>query len=349
MSTKNIPIAIIGSTGYTGLELVRLLTQHPRVTIKALTSRQYAGKKFSDVYPALFGQCDLVCEKLNVARIAKQVRAVFICLPHHDSMPVAASFRSKGVRVIDLSADFRIKDHATYEKWYGKHTQKKLLKEAVYGLPELYRAEIEKAKLVASPGCYPTSILLALAPLIKAKLIKLEGIVADSKSGTSGAGRAALVGNLFCEVNDSLKAYKVAAHRHTPEIEQELSVLAGRFVKILFTPHLVPMDRGIFSTIYCQPKRKTSTKDLLWAMDYFYKKEKFVKVLPAGHLPSTKNVRGTNNCHLSAVLDSRTQRIIVLSAIDNLTKGASGQAVQAFNLMFGLQETMGLEGVGVVP
>ena len=347
--TQRIPIAIIGATGYTGIELVRLMVQHPNAEIVAVTSRQQAGEKISTLFPFLTGLCDLAYEDLNVEQLAKRVRAVFLCLPHHESMEIAAGFRKKGTTVLDLSADFRLKEAAMYEKWYGPHTQKELLREAVYGLPEFYREEIKKAKLIAVPGCYPTSIQLGLAPLLKNKLIETKGIICDSKSGVSGAGRTARIDTLFCEVHENFKAYNVGCHRHTPEIEQELSLLAGDKVTVIFAPHLLPVDRGILSTIYCEPKSKTSTDDLIKLFRSFYKNEPFVKILPEGTLPETKNVRGTNFCHISPLFDERTGKIVVIATIDNLTKGASGQAVQCFNLIHGFPESAGLESIGLYP
>lgn len=347
--SKKIPIAIVGATGYTGVELVRLLLNHPRIEIRALTSRQNAGVLYSKIYPSFSGKCNLVCEPLNISKIAKRVKAVFLCLPHHQAMDTAKRFRNQGIKVLDLSADFRITDPQVYEEWYGKHSQKKLLKEAVYGLPELHRKKITGAKLVAVPGCYPTSNILGLAPLFANKMISLESIICDSKSGVSGAGAALKQESQFCEVNDNFKAYKVGVHRHAPEIEQESSLISGEKISVMFTPHLVPMDRGILSTIYCQPIRRWSTDQLLDIFRKFYRKDRFVKVLPKGSLASTKPVRGTNYCHLSPLYDKRTETIVVLSAIDNLTKGASGQAIQCFNLMYGMPETTGLLQTGFIP
>lgn len=344
-----IPIAVIGATGYTGVELVRLLLSHPNAEIAAVTSRQQAGRKIADLFPFLTGLCDLAYEDLNIELMAKRVKAVFLCLPHHESMEIAAGFLKKGTAVLDLSADFRLKNAAVYEKWYGLHTQKNLLKEAVYGFPEFHREEIRKAKLIAVPGCYPTSVQLGLAPLLKKKMIETKGIICDSKSGVSGAGRTAKIGNLFCEVHENFKAYNIGRHRHTPEMEQELSLLAGEKVTVLFAPHLLPIDRGILSTIYCKPKSKTSTGELNKLYQAFYKNEPFVKVLPDGVLPAVKDVRGTNFCHLSPIFDDRTGQAALLSAIDNLTKGASGQAVQCFNLIHGFPEETGLTNPGFVP
>lgn len=346
---QKIPVAVIGATGYTGLELMRILVTHPHVEIASLTARQYEGQKFSDVYPAFTGWGNWVCEKLDVASIAKKVSCAFLCLPHHESMEVARQFRDQNVLVIDLSADFRLTDVATYEKWYGPHTQQALLKEAVYGLPELHADRIKGAKLIASPGCYVTSVILGLAPLLKNKLIELKGIVSDSKSGTSGAGRAAKVDKLFCEVNESFSPYGTGQHRHTPEMEQELSLLAGGEVQILFSPHLLPIDRGILSSIYAQPTRHVTTDALHQAFLEFYAEAPFVKVLLPKQFPSLKNVRGTNDCHLSPMVDERTGRVVVFSAIDNLTKGASGQAVQSFNLTQGFPEDTGLKKIALIP
>jgi N-acetyl-gamma-glutamyl-phosphate reductase len=263
---------------------------------------------------------------------------------------VVPTFLKLGKRVIDLSADYRLADPAVYGAWYEPHLNPALLKKAVYGLPEIRRAKVRGAKLVANPGCYPTSIILGLAPLLKKGLIVLDSIIADSASGVSGAGRSAKVDSLYCEVNDGFKAYGVGgAHRHTPEIEQELSLLAGKALIITFTPHLAPMDRGILSTMYATPNKAATTEKLVKLYREFYAGEPFVRVLPPGKLPSTSFVRGSNFCDIAPLVDSRTGRIIVVSAIDNLVKGAAGQAVQNMNLVCGLPETMGLEGLAIFP
>lgn len=346
---SKIPIAVIGATGYTGQELVRLLVNHPRVSIVALTSRHNKGERYDLLFPSFQGFLSSKVEALNVPEISRKVKLVFLCLPHHEAMDVAKQFRSRGVRVIDLSADFRLKNSACYEQWYGKHSQKKLLSEAVYGLPELHQKEIAGAKLLAAPGCYATANILALAPLVAGKMILVKGIICDSKSGASGAGRSLKIDILYGEVNESIKPYKIGVHRHTPEIEQELSLLAKEPVQILFSPHLVPMDRGILSTVYCTPVKRWSVPQLIGIFKKFYGNSRFIKILPYGVYPQTKNVRGTNNCHIGIFFCERTEKIVVMTALDNLTKGASGQAVQCFNLMFGIAETTGLECPGFIP
>lgn len=346
---SKIPVAIVGATGYTGVELVRLLVDHPGVSLAALTSRENEGKPYASLFPAFAGRKNLVLSKLEVPSLARKIQVAFLCLPHHESMTVAADLRSRGIRVIDLSADFRLKDAALYEKWYGRHTEKNLLTDAVYGLPELHRDEIRSAKLVAAPGCYPTSILLALAPFLKERLIDPGDIICDSKSGTSGAGRTPKTESLFCEVHENFRPYNIDSHRHVAEINQELSLVAGEEVSVLFSPHLLPIDRGILSTIYVKPIKKLKTADLLKIFAGFYRKEPFVQILSDGTWPATKNVRGTNLCQITVKVVSEGKRIVIVSAIDNLTKGASGQAVQCFNLMVDLPETTALELSPLIP
>ncbi len=344
-----IKVGVMGATGYTGVEMVRVLLGHPKIEITFVTSEKNAGASFSAVFPAFQGIFDQTLISSEQASLHSSASVVFLCLPHHSSMKAAAEWRQKAVKVIDLSADFRLKSAQEYEEWYGKHEFPELLSQAVYGLPELYREKIKNADLVANPGCYPTSAALALAPLIQKKLVHLESIIVDSKSGVSGAGRSAEVANLFSEVNEGFKAYKVASHRHTPEIEQTLSDLAGEKVRITFTPHLVPMDRGIFTTVYATPTQKIKTSELTQAFQEFYQGEKFIRIESMGRYPNTREVRATNFCDLACVVDERAGRIIVLSVIDNLTKGAAGQALQNFNLMMGLEETMGLKLLPHVP
>ena len=343
-------VAIVGASGYTGLELIRILHCHPEVAVTCLTSEQSAGKKISDVFPSLRGRCDLLLENLEPVRVADKADLIFTALPHKAAMEVVPTFLKLGKKVIDLSADYRLSDPAVYGEWYEPHLNPANLKKAVYGLPEIRRAKIKGAKLVANPGCYPTSIILGLAPLLKKGLIHPHSIIADSASGVTGAGRGAKVDSLFCEVNEGYRAYGVGGvHRHTPEIEQELALLAGEPLKITFTPHLVPMDRGILSTVYAAPLKELTTAHLVRLFEEFYDGEPFVRVLPQGCLPSTAFVRGSNFCDIAPLVDTRTGRIIIVSAIDNLVKGASGQAVQNMNLLCGFPETTGLDGLALFP
>lgn len=339
---SKISVAVIGATGYTGQELVRLLSKHPKVEIKYLTSRQNIGQNYSKIFPEFLGQVDIPFSKLNINQIAKDCQTVFLCLPHHEAMNTAAKFLNTGVQVIDLSADFRLKDSKVYEKWYGKHTQKKFINEAIYGLPELYASKLKKAKLIACPGCYPTSAILGLAPIAKQKIVQPDSIIIDSKSGVSGAGRSANIDLLYSELNENFKAYKIGAHRHRPEIEQEISLLTQETIEITFTPHLVPMHRGILSTIYVKLNSKKSEKEIYTIYKKFYEKKNFVQVLGLGSFPSTKNVTKRNQCQIGIHYNEKNQQLIIISAIDNLTKGASGQAVQCFNISQGLKETSGL-------
>ena len=340
MTTK-INIVILGASGYTGAELIRILLNHPNAAIKALTGDSQAGKPIGEVYPHLArkGLPDLVTlDKVDF----KGIDVVFCCLPHGTTQPVIAGL-PKGIKVVDLSADFRLFDVATYAKWYGHaHQAEQLQKEAVYGLTELVRDKVKSARLVANPGCYPTSALLPLVPLLEAKMIDAKSIIIDSKSGVTGAGRSVKQANLYCEVNDGMSAYGVANHRHAPEIEQSLSWAAGSDVMVAFTPHLIPMSRGMLSTIYVQLAPDKSADDLRAILEKKYSAEPFVHVLPKGVTPSTHQVRGTNDCLMSVFADRIEGRAIIVSVIDNLVKGASGQAVQNMNLMFGLPETAGL-------
>jgi N-acetyl-gamma-glutamyl-phosphate reductase len=345
-----LKVAIVGASGYTGVELLRILHCHPEAAVTCVTSERSAGKRISDIYPGLKGRCDLLLENLEPVRVAGKADFIFTALPHKAAMEVAPTFLSMGKRVVDLSADYRLQDPKEYEKWYEPHLSPVLLKKAVYGLPELKRVRIAGADLVANPGCYPTTVILGLAPLLKNKLIDPAAIIADSKSGVSGAGRSAKVDSLYCEVNEGFKAYGVGgSHRHIPEIEQELALLAGKKLTITFTPHLAPMDRGILSTIYSVPVKSVTASELLKVYNDFYKGEPFVRVLPEGSFPSTAFVRGSNFCDIGVTVDSRSGRVIVVCAIDNLVKGASGQAVQNMNIMCGFPETMGLEGLPLFP
>jgi N-acetyl-gamma-glutamyl-phosphate reductase len=344
-----IKAGIYGASGYTGQELLRLLISHPEVEVVALTSRKYKGTPVSDVYPPFRGLTDLAYIDASPERVAGLCDVAFLAVPHGEAMSAAPSFLEAGTKVVDLSADFRLRDLATYEKWYIHHSAPHLLNEAVYGLPELYRDDIKKADLVANPGCYPTSVILGLAPLLKGGYIDLSSIIADSKSGTSGAGRDLQMGSLFCEVNEGFKAYKVGVHRHAPEMEQELSVLSKEEVKILFTPHLLPLNRGILSTIYADMKGTCDAAQMNGVYEEFYGDERFVRVYKAGSLPNISSVRGSNYCDIGITIDERTGRIVIVSAIDNLMKGAAGQAVQNMNLMYGFPEDAGLDLVSLFP
>lgn len=342
-------VAVVGASGYTGLELLRILIGHPEVEICAVTSRQHEGLPINQVFPSLQDFCNLICEPLNVGAIAKRVDLVFIALPHKSAMEVVPGFLQAGCKVIDLSADYRLKNQAIYEQWYQEHSSPELFAEAVYGLPELYRKHLKSARLVANPGCYPTSVIMGLAPLLKEKLINTKSLIVDSKSGTSGAGRGVKQGSLFCEVNEGFKAYGIASHRHTPEIEQELSILSGCSIELNFTPHLLPLNRGILSTCYADLLEEKSTDDLLEIYRKFYVDEQFVRVMPGNDLPNIAFVRGTNFCDIGLVSDLRTGRVIVVSVIDNLVKGAAGQAVQNMNVMYGFNESLGLAIVPTFP
>ncbi|WP_298433134.1 N-acetyl-gamma-glutamyl-phosphate reductase [Geobacter sp.] len=345
-----LKVAVVGASGYTGVELLRLLHSHPEVAVTCITSEQSAGKAVADVFPTLRNRYGQTLENLEPVRVADKADLIFTALPHKAAMEVVPTFLRLGKRVVDLSADYRFHDAAVYEEWYEPHMNPELLSEAVYGLPEVRREKIVGARLVGNPGCYPTSVILALQPLLRNGLIDPATIIADSKSGVSGAGRGAKVDNLYCEVNEGFKAYGVGGlHRHTPEIEQELSLLVGAKVTISFTPHLVPMDRGILSTVYARLTAAKSGAELAALFADYYGGEQFVRVLPSGSYPSTAHVRGANFCDLGVTVDERTGRVIVVSAIDNLVKGAAGQAVQNMNIMCGFPEGLGLEGLPLFP
>lgn len=329
---------------------MRLLRGHPLVEVVKLTAERHAGQPLEAVFPFLRGQYDLALEKLDAASLAEECHLVFCALPHTTSMVVVPPLLEAGCLVVDLSADYRFRDPSVYEAWYGvAHTSPELTRQAVYGLPELHREKVRGSRLVANPGCYPTSVILAAAPLVASGLIEAGSIIADSKSGTSGAGRKAELALSFSELNEDFRAYSVASHRHTPEMEQELSAVAGFELKCTFTPHLVPMTRGILSTVYAQPAAGASAESLQEALEEAYAAERFVRVLPAGELPSTGRLRGTNMCELAVRLDERAGRVIVLSAIDNLGKGASGLAIQNANIMLDVEESAGLTGPGIFP
>jgi N-acetyl-gamma-glutamyl-phosphate reductase len=344
-----IKVGIYGASGYTGQELLRLLIVHPEVEIAAVTSRKYKGTDVSDVYPVFRDLTDLTYIDASPEMVAEACDAVFLALPHGEAMEVVPAFLEAGKRVVDLSADFRLRDGATYEKWYIKHSSPHLIEQAVYGLPELYRDDIKGADLVANPGCYPTSVILGLAPILKGGYIDTSSIIVDSKSGVSGAGRELQLGSLFCEVNEGFKAYKIGVHRHAPEMEQELSVLAKGEVKILFAPHLLPVNRGILSTIYATITGSYDAAHMTGVYEDFYRDEKFVRVCKVGSMPNVSSVRGSNYCDIGITVDEWTGRIVVVSAIDNLIKGAAGQAIQNMNLMYGFPEDAGLNMVSLFP
>ena len=344
-----VKVAVVGASGYTGVELIRLLAGHPQVELVCVTSRQHAGEEIAAVFPSLRERILLHCEGNDTAAVAAAADIVFTALPHQAAMGVVPDFLRAGRLVIDLSADYRLKEATVYEAWYQPHKNPELLEEAVYGLPELYRDRIRGARLIANPGCYPTSVALALAPLLRGGLIDPATIVIDSKSGTSGAGRSAKQGSLFCEVNEGFQAYGIGSHRHTPEIEQTLSDVAGRSVMVNFTPHLLPINRGILSTCYAQLTERRTTAWLLERFQEAYAAEPFVRVQPQGSLPNVAFVRGSNFCDVGVVADERTGRVIVVSVIDNLVKGAAGQAVQNMNLLLGFEETAGLGGLPLFP
>jgi N-acetyl-gamma-glutamyl-phosphate reductase len=346
---KKIRAGIIGASGYTGQELVRLLLQHPDAQIAAVTSQNYAGKSFADVFPAFTGQIDLKFESSDGLKdIVTRCDVLFFALPHMVAGEMITDELLEKVKVIDLSADFRLKEPSQYDTWYHMvHPRPKLLSKAVYGLPEWRREEIVGARLVANPGCYATCSILSLLPLAEAKLLQ-EPIIIDAKSGVSGAGRAADIAIAYSECNESIKAYKVAEHRHIPEIEQELSAVASVPLKLTFTPHLVPMSRGILATVYCRLDPNLSVKGLYDIYDAKYGKEPFVRTLRSA-MPETRWVKGSNFCQIGMTTDKRTGQTIIVGVIDNLIKGASGQAVQNLNLMFGLPETAGLAQLAALP
>ncbi|OHE22449.1 MAG: N-acetyl-gamma-glutamyl-phosphate reductase [Syntrophus sp. GWC2_56_31] len=344
-----IKVGIYGGSGYTGEELLRLLVCHPGVKVVSVTSRRFAGVPVAEVYPVFSGLTDLVYTDSSPESVADLTDIVFMALPHGVSMEFVPLFFRAGRKVIDLSADFRIRTVATYEAWYGRHKFPEVLEAAVYGLPELYRESIRNTRLVANPGCYPTSIILGLAPVLRSGWIDTDSVIADSKSGVSGAGRDPQIASLYCEVAGGFKAYKVGGHRHTPEIEQELSVLAKREMKISFTPHLLPVKRGILSTIYANLIKDVTAEEATALYQTFYREESFVRICRSGQFPNLSSVVGSNFCDIGVTVDKRTGRVIIVSAIDNLIKGASGQAIQNMNVMCGLKEETGLPAVALFP
>ena len=345
-----IKAGIIGSTGYAGGELVRILTGHKEAEIKWYGSRSYIDQNYADVYRNLFQIVDAKCMDDNMDALADQVDVIFTATPQGLCASLINEEILSKTKVIDLSADFRIKDVSVYEEWYKiEHKSPQFIEEAVYGLCEINREDVKHARLVANPGCYPTCSTLSVYPLAKEGLIDMSTVIIDAKSGTSGAGRGAKVDNLYCEVNENIKAYGVAVHRHTPEIEEQLGYAAGENVLLNFTPHLVPMNRGILVTAYAALKKTVTYEEVKAIYDKYYQKEKFVRVLEKDVCPQTKWVEGSNYVDVNFKIDERTNRIIMMGAMDNLVKGAAGQAVQNMNLMFGLPETTGLELVPMFP
>ena len=345
-----IKVGIIGSTGYAGAELVRILTGHKEAEIVWYGSRSYVDKQYADVYRNMFQIVDAACMDDNMDELSRQVDVIFTATPQGLCASLVNEDILSKTKIIDLSADFRIKDVSVYENWYGiEHKSPEFINEAVYGLCEINRDKVKGARLVANPGCYTTCSILTAYPLAKEGIIDMSTLIVDAKSGTSGAGRGAKVPNLFCEVNENMKAYGVASHRHTPEIEEQLGYASGENVTISFTPHLVPMNRGILATEYATLKKDVTGEEVKAIYDKYYADEKFVRVLGEGVCPETKWVEGSNYVDIGFKLDPRTNRIVMMGAIDNLVKGAAGQAVQNMNLLFGLPESEGLELVPMFP
>ncbi len=349
-STNRVRVGILGATGYSGIEAVRLLAAHPFVELSVLTSEHYAGREVADVYRHLAGVDLPPLEELRTDLIQGRAEVVFSCLPEKVATAMIAELVQSGIKVIDFSEDFRLKDAATYRSVFGvDHPAPALLKQSIYGLSEFNRHAIREANLVANPGCFPTGALLALLPIIKRDLIEPSSIVIDAKSGTTGARRAASIEQLFAEVNENARAYKVGNHRHVPEMEQEIGNLLGREIAILFVPHLLPISRGILTSIFMRPRTGTTEQDVRSAFEASFAKSRFIRLLKSGELPELKNVRATNFCEIAVHLDRRSGTLVVLTAIDNLGKGAAGQAVQNMNLMLGYDEAAGLLGAAPVP
>ena len=338
-----IRAVVVGATGYAGAELIRLLARHPDVSITMATSRQYAGQALADIYPAFSHLVDVAISEFSADEVAKNADVVFTALPHQLPMTIVPDLVDRGCRVIDLSADFRFSDPLVYETVYQKHTAPAYCADSVYGLCEIYAEQIKTARLIGNPGCYPTSVLLPLIPLVRAGIVNSKTLVADSKSGVSGAGRSLSLGTHICEVSESFKAYKVNNHRHAPEMECVLSAEGGTAARLVFVPHLVPMIRGMLSTVYADLIKDVSARDILDILGDSYQHRKFVRLCPADRFPETRYVRGSNFCDIGVAVDKRSKRLILVSAIDNLVKGASGQAVQNMNIMFNIDESRGLD------
>jgi len=343
-----IRVGVLGATGYAGIETVRILLRHRGVELTRVVSHTTVGTPISELYPNLKGICNLNFTGLDIDDIAENCDLVFTALPHGASKEVIPSLYNKGLKVIDLSGDFRYDDPKVYEKWYGApHSDPELLEKAVYGLCELHRDKIKEARLIGNPGCYTTCSITALYPVVEAGIADNKSIIIDAKSGVTGAGRSASLPNLFCECTETMKAYKVATHRHTSEIEQELSHAAGEEIMVSFTPHLAPMKRGILATCYINLKEKKTTEELVELYKNFYKDDEFVIVYDAGTLPEVKHIAGSNRVGIGMVVDERLNRAVIVSCVDNLIKGAAGQAVQNMNIMYGLPENTGLSDIAM--
>lgn len=339
-----LKVGIVGGTGYTGQELVRMLYSHPEVKIEGILTRSYAEEKFADIYSNLKGFTDIICEEFEDRSIINRSDVIITALPHSLSAPIVMEAYHKGKKVVDLGADFRFSNVEVYKSWYKvKHPCPELLKEAVYAIPEINRDEIKNAIIVGNPGCYPTCSILSIAPLLTEDFIDEHSIIIDAKTGVSGAGRSLKLGSHFCECNESIKAYGVAGHRHLPEIEEQLTKISGKNVTASFTPHLVPMNRGILTTIYASLKKDVSLEELYQVYREFYRNEYFVRIMEKDKMPETRQVRNSNFCDIGIAVDEHAGKVIVCGVIDNLVKGASGQAIQNMNIICGLPEIMGLD------
>ncbi len=345
---KKKKVAVLGASGYTGSDLLRFLFIHPKVEVTYATAEKHAGKKVSEILPHLRGISNLELQPLDAKSVPDEVEVVFAALPHGTSAKIVQELVERGKKVVDLGADFRL-SYKVYKQWYGEHHCPELISEAVYGITELYKSRIAKTRLVANPGCYPESAILGLTPVLKNKLIYENSIIIDSKSGVSGAGRSPELGLHFCEVNEGVKAYKIGEHRHAPEIEEVLSNYSGLDVRVSFTPHLIPMDRGILSTIYVRLKDEITTRELLDLYVDFYKDKRFIRITPEKIYPSTSDVRGSNFCDIGMRANPKNKTAVIISVLDNLVKGASGQAIQNMNVMMGFEESLGIDMPPVFP
>ena len=340
-----IKVGIVGATGYTGAELIKLIYNHPYAELSVITSKTFEGQPISNIFPLFNNIINIKCQKLDVDVISEQADVVFLCLPHKVSMEYVPKFYKNGIKVIDLSADYRFKNVKTYESAYQKHNSKELLEKSVYGLSEIYRDEIQNADIIGNPGCYPTSFLLPMIPLVKEKVIDTNLIISDSKSGVSGAGRAPSLATHYCETNESFKPYKVSKHRHTPEMEEKLTENSDKKINITFVPHLLPITRGMLTTIYTNIIGKVTRTNIEEIFHHYYKNKFFIRVLQKENFPDILSVKNTNFCDIGFHKDKNSERLIIVSAIDNLLKGAAGQAVQNMNIIFNFKEDVGLNRI----